>query len=457
MRGHSAMLTLAGSSQRSSRKFCDGLSRRSFIHLGGLTFGGLTLGGLTLPGLLRAEQQQGIRGSHKAVILVYPSGGMAHQDTFDLKPEAPDEIRGEFKPIDTNLSGVQVCELLPKLATMMDKLAVIRSVVGQRDEHSSFQNLTGFPMNEALRDQKPNFGCVVGRVQGPTHPTVPPYIDLFPTMKHRPYNSAGPGFLGPQYAPIKADGEDLASMKLRFVSPQEFQSRRALLASFDRLRREADGVEVAKMDHAYQSAFEVLTSGRLVQALDIEREDPKVRARYGHGSTVHQGDGAPLWNEQLLMARRLVEAGVRVVTVGFGFWDTHSGNFKHLRGNLPQFDTAVAALVSDLHDRGLDRDVTVAVWGEFGRTPKINKNAGRDHWAPVNSCLLAGGGLRVGQVIGRTDKQAGSVVSRPVHYQDILATLYHSLGLDPHQTIRDLAERPVPILPSTARVIRELV
>ena len=441
------MLSLLGPQSR----FCDGLSRRSFLQVGSLA-----VGGLSMADVLRAEQAAK-RRTQKSVILIYLSGGLAHQDSFDLKPDAPDEVRGEFKPIDTNVPGVQICELLPKLARMMDKLAVLRSVVGQRDEHTSFQNLTGFGMNEAQREQKPNFGCVVNRLQGPTSRVVPAYIDLFPTMQHKPYNSAGAGFLGPQYSPIKADGEDLASMKLRFITSDEFKSRRALLAGLDGFRRAVDNLEVAKMENAYQSAFEVLTSSALVEAMDIEREDKHVRERYGQGSAKHQGDGAPLWNEQLLMARRLVEAGVRVVTVGFGFWDTHGKNFTHLKKNLPQFDTAISALVHDVYERGLDKDVTVCVWGEFGRTPKINKDAGRDHWAPVNSCLLAGGGLRVGQVIGSTDKLAGYAAARPIHYQDILATLYNRLGVDPHTTVRDMAERPLPIMPSTAHAIRELI
>jgi hypothetical protein len=444
-----------------SRRRPDGISRRRFLQVGTLSFGGAGAAGLTLADIVRAERQSG-RRTQKSVILIYLSGGLAHQDSFDLKPDAPDEVRGEFKPIDTRVPGVQIGELLPKLAAIADKLAIVRSLVGQRDEHTSFQNLTGFPMNEALRDQKPNFGCVVNRLQGPTSRVVPAYVDLFPIMQHKPYNSAGSGFLGPQYSPTKADGEDLASMKLRFISPDEFRDRRSLLAGLDQFRRSVDSAagdtaDLARRDAAYQSAFEVLTGSALVNALNVDLEDPRVRERYGKGSPKHQGDGAPLWNEQLLMARRLVEAGVRVVTVGFGFWDTHGQNFKHLRKNLPPFDTAIAALVDDLYERGLDRDVTVCVWGEFGRTPKINKDAGRDHWAPVNGCLLAGGGLNVGQVIGGTDKIAAYAAKRPIHYQDVLATLYDRLGIDPHTTVRDTAERPLPILPSTARVIKDLV
>jgi uncharacterized protein (DUF1501 family) len=441
------MLTMFGP----KRTFCDGFSRRSFLKIGCLA-----AGGISLADVLRAEQRSG-QSTHKSVIMVYLSGGLAHQDTFDLKPDAPQEVRGEFNPIDSNVAGVQVGELLPKIAQVMDKCAVIRSIVGQRDEHTSFQNLTGFPMSQSLRERLPNFGSVVSLVQGPTDPVTPPFVDLFPTMQHRPYNSTGAGYLGSKFNQVKADGEDLASMKLRFVSNDQFSDRRRLLKQFDQYRRVIDNEAVETMDQVYSQAFDVLTSSRLVDALDVEKEDPALRERYGKGSSKHLGDGAPLWNDQLLIARRLVEAGVRVVTVAYGFWDTHGNNFGHLKKHLPTFDAGISSLIWDIYDRGLDRDVTVVVCDEFGRTPKINKSAGRDHWAPVNCTLLAGGGMRVGQVIGSTDKTAAHAETRPVHYRDILATIYHNLGIDPHELIRDAAERPVPILPDTARPIRELV
>ncbi|HEV7222138.1 MAG TPA: DUF1501 domain-containing protein [Pirellulales bacterium] len=442
------MLTLLGN----RRRFCDGLSRRSFLQIGGLA-----AGGLSLPRLLQAEETAGAWRSHKAVIMVYLTGGLAHQDSFDLKPEAPDEVRGEFKPIDTRLPGVQICELLPKLAGMMDKLAVVRSVVGLRDEHSSFQNLTGYPMDVAKREGRPNFGSVVARLQGSGEDAVPPFVDLFPVMQHRPYNSPGPGMLGNAYGGVTAHGEDVANMKLREISSDQLANRRRLLDGFDRFRRDVDSLEVDKLDTAYRRAFDVLTSSKLLEAMNLDREDAAVRERYGHGSPKHQGDGAPLFNDHLLVARRLVEAGARCVTVGYGFWDTHGNNFGHLKKNLPQFDQGISALVEDIHQRGLDRDVSVVVWGEFGRTPKINKDAGRDHWAPVNSALLAGGGLRTGQVIGSTDKLGAYAAGRPVHYLDVLATVYHQLGIDPHSFVKDRFERPVPLLPSTASPIRELV
>ena len=441
------MLTLTGSKGH----FCDGISRRSFLQVGGLA-----AGGLTLPQLLQAEQKNDKPG-HKAVIMVYLSGGISHQDTVDLKPEAPAEVRGEFHPIETSVPGIFFGELLPKLASVADRTAVLRSVVGQRDEHSSFHCLTGHPMGTAQREGIPNFGSIVSQIEGATDPVTPPFIDLFPTMRHRPYNSQGAGYLGPRFNQVKADGENLASMKLRFVEPAQFSNRRALLARLDELRRAADDGVVNGMDEIYGRAFDVLTSSRLVDALDVNEEEQAVRDRYGKGSPKHLGDGAPLWNEQLLMARRLVEAGVRIVTVGYGFWDTHGNNFKHLKTHLPGFDQGISALIEDIYQRGLADDVTVCVWDEFGRTPKINKNAGRDHWAPVNCAWLAGGGMKVGQVIGSTDKTAAYAANRPIHFRDILATLYHNLGIDPHEYVRDVNERPVQILPGDAHPIRELI
>ena len=431
--------------------FCDGINRRSFLQIGGLA-----VGGLTLPQLLRAEQQVG-KSTNKSVIMVYLSGGISHQDTFDLKMDAPAEIRGEFSPIDTNLPGAQICELLPKMAQVMDRTITIRSIVGLRDEHTSFQNLTGYPMNEAQRDGRPTLGAVISKVSGQTDPVTPAFVDLFPTMQHKPYNSPTSGYLGHNYSSVRADGEDLASMKLRYVNAGQFEERRKLRAQIDDLKKSLDRSSADGMDTIYQRAFDVLTSSKLVTALDVEMEDPKVRERYGKGSPKHLGDGAPMWNDQLLTARRLVEAGVRCVTVAYGFWDTHGGNFSHMKQHLPLFDTGISALIEDIYARGLDQDVTVVVWGEFGRTPKINKDAGRDHWARVSNCLLAGGGMKVGQVIGSTDKIGDSAATRPVHYLDVLATVYHNLGIDPHDFVRDISERPVPILPDSARLIAEAV
>jgi hypothetical protein len=352
--------------------------------------------------------------------------------------------------------GIQVGNLLPKTAQMMDKISVIRSIVGLRDEHSSFQNVTGYGKTQSEREGHPSIGSVISHEMGSTDGVTPPFVDLFPTMQHRPYNSPGPGVLGTAHAGIKADGEDLASMKLRYVDAGRFGHRQQLLDSLDGYRREVENEQIGGVDSNYERAFNVLTSSKLVDALDVEKEDPKIRERYGKGSAKHLGDGAPMWNDQLLAARRLVEAGVRCVTVAYGFWDTHGNNFGHLKAHLPLFDTGVSALVEDIYTRGLDQEVTIIVWGEFGRTPKINTNAGRDHWARVSHALLAGGNMPAGQVIGSTDKLAGEAQSRPVHYQDVLAQLYHNMGLDPHRFIRRAGGATVPILPGSARIIPEL-
>jgi uncharacterized protein (DUF1501 family) len=431
------MLTVFGPRAR----YCDGVSRRSFLKVGALG-----VGGLTLSQLMRVEAASG-KKSHKSVIMVYLSGGMAHQDTFDLKPNGPAELKGEFKPIPTSVNGIQFGEHVPKLAKCADKLAVIRSLVGQRDEHSSWQSTTGTTMDVAKRENKPHFGSVVARMQGQTDVTVPAFVDLSPTMQHKPYNSPGPANLGRSAAPAKVDGDELAVMKNLAVTPDQLRDRKVLLERMDLFRKSAGQTNAVPADTFHDRAFDVLTSSKLVEALDVTKEPERTRERYGKGSPRHLGDGAPQWNDQLLMARRLVEAGCRVVTVAYGFWDTHGGNFKYLKEHLPLFDTGVSALVEDIYARGLDEDVTVCVWGEFGRTPKINKDAGRDHWARVNFALLSGGGMKTGQVIGSTDSAAGEAKDDPVPYASVLASVYKNLGIDPHAMVYDVSNRPNPILP----------
>lgn len=437
------MFTLLGPRHR----YCDGISRRSFLKVGGLA-----LGGLSLPQLLRAEERSGVR-NNKSVIHIYLSGGLAHQDTVDLKPNAPAEVRGEFKPIPTCVPGIQLGEHLPMLAKCMDKLVMLRSIVGQGDEHSSFQTMTGYGMNITQRENKPHMGAVIARALGQKRPEVPAFVDLFPVMQHKPYNSPAPGNLGRTTMPAKLDGEDLAVMKSA-IPLSQLHERRKLLDQLDGMRQ---SVDKSGLDTHYQRAYDVLASNSVVDALDVSKEPEKVRERYGRGSPRHQGDGGPQWNDQLLMARRLVEAGARCVTVAYGFWDTHGGNFRTLKSQLPLLDRGISALVEDIYSRGLDQDVLVVVWGEFGRSPKINKDAGRDHWAKVNSCILAGGGLPTGQVIGSTDTVAAEARDNPVHYRSVLATIYQRLGIDPHGMVTDMSGRPTPILPSDVQTIAKLV
>jgi len=378
---------------------------------------------LTLADLFKAEAQAGTGSSTKAVIHVHLAGGPSHQDTFDLKPDAPREFRGEFSPVKTNVSGMDICEHFPQLAKSADKFAIVRSLVGSIADHSDYPTQTGFPRsNLQVLGGRPSIGCVASKLLGPAASGAPPFIS---------YNGTYPGYLGPVYKPYRPQGGDLKlSGKM---TAERLQSRTELLGCLDGLRREADSSgQMEALDAYTQRAVEVVTSGKVADALDLNLEDDKVRERYGNKDSM------------FLRARRLVESGVRVVTFNWGGWDTHSNNFNHLRGQLPKLDGELNALLNDLHDRGLDKDVSVVVWGEFGRTPRINNNnGGRDHWYQVAMCVLAGGGMRTGQTIGRSNKNAESAIDRPVHLLEVIATLYHNLGIDVgHTTIIDPAGRP---------------
>jgi hypothetical protein len=434
-------------------QFCDGVSRRNFIKIGALG-----LGGLALPQLLQAESKSGIGKSHKAIIMIYLPGGPPHQDMFDIKVDAPPEIRGEFKPISTKVPGIHICEHLPKLARMMDKLVPIRSVIGAEDNHYDYQCMTGRLKRGEPPGGWPSIGSVISKLQGATDPGVPAFVGLEPVMQHKPYNASGPGFLGIGYRSFRPAGEGKADLTLNGVTMDRLADRKALLASFDQFRRDVDASGLmGGLDAFNAQAFGMLTSSKLLQALDYQREDKQAIERYGKGDPKIRGDAAPRMLEQFLVARRLVEAGARVVTVAFGFWDYHSNNFKTARDDMPMLDQGVSALVQDLHERGLDKDVSVIVWGEFGRTPTINKDGGRDHWPRVSCALMAGGGMKTGQVIGSTDRLGGEAANRPVHFQEIFATLYHNMGIDVNKaTVTDLSGRP-HFLVDGYQPMRELV
>jgi hypothetical protein len=432
------MLTIRGHRFR----MCDKLPRRDF-----LTIGSLALGGLSLPQLLRAEQQSTAAQPHKSVIMVYLTGGPPHQDMVDLKPDAPAEIRGEFNPIATNVPGIEISELMPRVAGMMDKFALIRSIVGAEERHSSFQCSTGRQFRAQPQGGFPEIGSVLSRLLGPVDPAVPPAIDLSMHMQHLPYNLPGPGFLGAGHAPFKPSGEGMQDMVLSGVNLDRLSDRSRLMTSFDQFRRRVDARTPAMTgDDLTERALGILTSSRLVEALDLSREDPKTRERYGQDDPAvlpYSNLGYQAHMSKFLAARRLVEAGARCVTVAFADFDWHGSNFAHGKKVIPLLDQGLAALVSDLHDRGMDRDVSVVVWGEFGRSPKINTGAGRDHWPNVMFGLLAGGGMKTGQVIGATNRYAEEAVARPVQIPEIFATLYHNLGIDfTTTTIPDLNGRP---------------
>jgi hypothetical protein len=449
------MLPLWGPSHR----FCDGVSRRTFLRLGGLA-----LGGLSLSQLLQAEAQAGIKRSHKSIIMIFLSGGPPHQDMVDLKPDAPTEIRGEFKPIRTNVAGIQICEHLPGIARRMDQLAIIRSLVGSEGHHSAFQCMHGRTQQRQPGGGWPSLGSTVSKLQGPTAEGISPFVGMSPKMITRTWAIVGePGFLGPAHAAFKPNADGMGSMVLKGMTLDNLRQRRLLLRAFDNLRRTADS-SLEQADEYTRQALSILTSSKLAEALDLDREPARVRDWYGRGDPkpAGYGDAGPIMNDYLLTARRLVEAGVRVVTLAYGRWDwhgkPHGTTFENARHHLPILDRGLCALLEDLRVRGLDKDVTVLVWGEFGRTPRINKMAGRDHWPQVGCALLAGGGVKTGQVIGSTTAHADQAKDRPVHFQEVFATLYHNLGLDPRRrTVTDHTGRPHYLVDGSYAPLPELV
>jgi hypothetical protein len=422
------MFTILGGKQR----FCDGITRRNFIKIG--AFGA----GLTLADLLRLRGMAATTGSstravssNKSAIMIQLGGGPSHLDMYDLKPEAPAEYRGEFKPIRTNVPGVQICEHFPLQARMWDKFAVIRSVIGG-PEHSDSQTHTGYLEQENRTAHHPALGAVVSKLRGAQAADIPPFVSLRGMAP-----GTEPGYLGVAHRPFTPDGPGLQNLHLPGgVSADRLEDRKTLLASFDSVQREIDASGTMKgLDAFTTRAFDMVASGAVRKALDLSREDPRVRDRYR---------GV----EQFLTARRLVEAGVGCVTLSFGGWDTHSENFKTLRRQLPPLDVALANLIQDLHDRGMHNDVVTIMWGEFGRTPKIGDSTpdGRGHWPPVMSALVAGGGLKMGQAIGTTNPRGEFPKDRPITVPQVLSTIYHALGIDPAMTFPNGAGRPMYIL-----------
>lgn len=451
------MLTILG---ENSGRFCDGHSRRDFLQIGGLA-----LGGASLPQLLQAESSLGksSRGiNHKAVIMIMLPGGPPHQDMWDLKMDAPSEYRGEFRPIKTNVPGVEICEEFPRIAKMADKFSFVRSMVGCEGPHDLMMCLTGRPGRKNVPPGGwPSIGSALSKLKGQASSDCPPFVGLSPKCRHDEWGDPGQsGFLGPAHSaftPFRGGGKE--DIVLDGVSIERLRDRRALLSSFDQFRREVDQSGMMEgLDTFNEQAFGVLTSSALADALDLSKEDPKLVDRYGKGTESLQADGCWKRLDQFLMARRLVEAGARCVTVGFSRWDWHSDNFGRGRQDFPLLDQGLSALVQDLHDRGLDKDVSVVVWGEFGRTPKINDKGGRDHWPRVSSAVLACGGMNHGQSIGATDRLGGEASERPVEFQEVFSTLYHNMGIDAQNTtVEDLTGRPMYLVDPEHSPMKELV
>ncbi|MGL4461052.1 MAG: DUF1501 domain-containing protein [Planctomycetia bacterium] len=417
---------------------CDGVSRRT-----ALTVGALSLGGATMTDLLRAQASAASPRKDAAVILVWLGGGPSHIDMYDLKPDAPAEFRGEFKPIETNVSGMRVSEHLPQHARIADKFSVVRSVTHSNAGHAmaaQWMNTGRMPTLEIQENVFPSMGSINAKLRGANAEGVPAFVNL---PHEAPFNKAA--YLGASYNPFHPGSDpnspyfEVRNLKRSWrVSAERLDDRRALLREVDGIRRDLDDQGVAVgLDSFYREAMEMIVNPRAVAAFDLNREHPRTRDAYGRNT----------WGQSALMARRLVEAGVGFVTVDMGGWDTHGQNFQALRENLlPKYDRAVAALVGDVYERGLGDRVVVLTMGEFGRTPRVNPGSGRDHWPGAMSVLFAGGGLKVGSMIGRTDARAEYPTERPVTPGDVLATVYHTVGIDRNHTFHDNARRPMPVL-----------
>jgi hypothetical protein len=430
------MLTLWGK----PRRFCDNLHRRDFLQVGSLGLG------LTLADVLRLRAQgPAAKARRKSVILVWLDGGQSHMDTYDMKPNAPVEYRGEFKPIRTRVPGFDICELLPLQAQFTDKMTVLRGIKSW-EAHSPLEVYTGFAGAGVPRH--PAFGSIVSRLAG-GEPGFPCYVTLnyaagADSEPEQPY------YVGAAHKPFRfTDYRGLANLSLPYnVSRQCFEERRGLLPAFDSVRRNLDqNSDLANTDTLTRQALDIITSGKVRDAFDLSREPDKVRDRYPRGKT-WGGE----WNaENLLRALRLVEAGAGVVTLSMGNWDTHGVPpaercYPSLRTMLPLFDQSIHALVTDLHARGLDKDVVVVLAGEFGRSPQHNKFGGREHWPDAGAAVVIGGGLRMGQVIGQTNARGERAPGKPLRFQNLFATLYHLLGIDPETTIPDFTGRPQYLL-----------
>jgi hypothetical protein len=450
------MLTIWGAKQR----FCDTVNRRDFLRLGALG-----LGGLSLPNILRLQAQAGTGNSAKSVIMVCLAGGPSHIDMYDLKPDAPADIRGEFKPIKSKVPGFDVCEHMPLQSKIADKLALVRTVQFiEPFQHELEEVYTGF----IKAQQRPSFGSVISKFRG-GHPEMPSYVSLDYNTGTAAYES--PQYMGAAHRPLQVAGNaGVRNLSLaQGMTRAKLDARRDLLQAFDGYRRDLDRQrESQDMDSYTARAFDIITSPRARKAFDLTQEPDKIRERYGTKNDKYTYIGKTYdtaWEgEKFLLARRLVEAGVSVVTLRIGSWD-HHGNviqssggvsiWYSLKSVLPLLDRSIHALITDLHERGLDKDVVVLVWGEFGRTPKISQ-AGRDHWPDVGYALFAGGGLKTGQVVGETDSKAARPKNRGVGPQNVLATVYHALGIDPSATVPDFGGRPMYLL-DDREPIQELV
>jgi uncharacterized protein (DUF1501 family) len=444
---------------------CDGVSRRGFLKAGFLGLAGLSLGDL-----LRAEAQAQAAGQASpddlSVILVWLDGGPPQHETYDPKPDAPSEFRGPLQPIATAVPGIQISELLPNHARLMDKMSIIRSMAHNNGDHFAAAHwmLTGYLGSNAadLAPQYPSAGSIITKLKGSKRLGMPAYVGL----PHVHSVGLVPGYhggayLGVAYNPFSADGDpnhdgyQVPNLALPAgVNPDRLDDRRGLLRAFDTARRDIDASGLLDgLDRFHREAFAMVTGPAARAAFDLRKEDPRLRDRYGRHT----------WGQSALLARRLVEAGVRFVTLVFGGWDFHVDIEGGMKSVLPVLDAAVGTLLDDLDRRGLLESTIVLVMGEFGRTPRINQGLpgisnkpGRDHWGEVMSVLVAGGGLAAGRTIGASSSRGEYPKDRPLAPADLLVTLYRRLGLDPQTSFVNRSGRPIPI-GANGQVIEELL
>ncbi len=437
-------------------------SRRSFLRAGVLG-----TAGLGLADLLRHEARAAAGGRKNSVIILWMRGGPSHIDMWDPKPDAPAEYRGEFSVKPSRIPGILLSDLLPMSGRVMDRWSIVRSLHHHDAGHSSGDQIcfTGYPAGPNPDENAyPSCGSVVARQLGQQTPQLPAYV-MIPRM----VPGTGPAYLGVACKPFETGADPATPGPFRvpnFAMPQgvtveRVGERRELLASFDNLRRDVDATgQMAALDRFHQRAWDILTSSAAREAFDLDREPEPVRERYGFlpafDPKASNRCGCPAWSQRILLARRLVEAGVRLVTVDLRWWDTHVKGFESLRlGFLPRFDRAYSALIEDLDQRGLLESTLVIAWGEFGRTPRVNNDAGRDHYPNVFSAALAGGPVKGGRVVGESDSKGAFPKANPKTPQDVLATMYRHLGIDTDQHYLNATGRPIQVLPS-GKPIEEL-
>ena len=439
-------------SSRESHSLTGTISRRRLLQFG------VPLLGLGLADVLRARAAAvatpAPQARRRALVVFWTHGGMSQQDTYDLKPDAPAEYRGAYRPIATCAPGIAITERFPRQARVMDKLSIVRSVHHGNAIHapSAHWMQTGYfgPTLARNAPQKPSFGSVIARARGARSPNMPAYVTI---PKAEAFGYQGAVYLGAAYQPFELGADpsaaDFAVSSLTLpkgLTIPAVRTRTELLHQFDTLRRDIDATGVLDgLDTFKAQALEMVTGDRVRHAFEIDREDPRLRDRYGRH----------LYGQGALLARRLIEAGSTCVTVNTGYWDHHDNIEKNLEQHLPPLDAAIATLVEDLDHRGMLDDVVIFCAGEFGRTPLINGHAGRDHWSNCFSVLLGGGGLRGGCILGASEPRGGDVQDRPVTPQDILATIYRALGIPLDLHFRDASGRPVSIV-GTGKPIEEL-